>query len=99
MVFIPILLIFAVIPIQHNAILRDLNVGIVYVVAISSISTVGIFMAGWGSDNKYSLISALRTVAQMVSYELPIVLSILGVVLMAGSLLHDARLSNRKISR
>jgi NADH-quinone oxidoreductase subunit H len=85
-VFIPILLIFAVIPIQQNAILRDLNVGIVYIVAISSISTVGIYMAGWGSNNKYSLISALRTVAQMVSYELPIVLSILGVVLMVGSL-------------
>jgi NADH-quinone oxidoreductase subunit H len=85
-VFVPILLIFAVVPIQQNAIVRDLNVGVVYFVAISSISTVGVYMAGWGSDNKYSLISALRTVAQMVSYELPIVLSILGVVLMAGSL-------------
>jgi NADH-quinone oxidoreductase subunit H len=85
-VFVPILLIFAVIPLHDGAILADLNVGIVYIIAVSSISTVGIYMAGWGSNNKYSMIAALRTVAQMVSYEMPIVLSILGVVLMAGSL-------------
>lgn len=85
-VFIPILLIFAVVPIHKGAIFTDLNVGIVYVVAISSISAVGIFMAGWGSNNKYALIAAMRAVAQMVSYEFPIVLSIIGVVLMVGSL-------------
>ncbi len=85
-VFAPVLLIFAVVPLGQRAILADLNVGIVYVVAISSLSTVGIFMAGWGSNNKYSLIGAMRSVAQMVSYELPVVLSIVGVVLMAGSL-------------
>lgn len=85
-VFVPILLIFAVVPLGRGAIFADLNVGIVYVVAISSLSTVGIYMAGWGSNNKYSLIAALRTVAQMVSYELPVVLSILSVVLMVGSL-------------
>jgi NADH-quinone oxidoreductase subunit H len=85
-VFIPIMLIFAVIPIHEGAIFTDLNVGIVYVVAISSISTVGIFMAGWASNNKYALIAAMRTIGQMISYEFPIVLSILGVVLLAGSL-------------
>ena len=85
-VFIPILLIFAVVPFGEGAIFADLNVGIIYVVAISSVSAVGIYMAGWGSSNKYALIAALRTVAQMVSYELPVVLSILGVVLMVGSL-------------
>jgi NADH-quinone oxidoreductase subunit H len=85
-VFVPILMIFAVVPIHKGAILVDLNVGIVYVVAISSLSTVGIYMAGWAANNKYALISALRTIAQMVSYELPVVLSILGVVLMVGSL-------------
>jgi NADH-quinone oxidoreductase subunit H len=85
-VFVPVLMIFAVVPIGQRAILTDLNVGIVYVVAVSSISAVGIYMAGWASDNKYSLIAAFRTVAQMVSYELPVVLSIVGVVLMAGSL-------------
>jgi NADH-quinone oxidoreductase subunit H len=85
-VFIPILLIFAAVPLHDGAIYTDLNVGIVYIIAVSSVSTVGIYMAGWGSNNKYSMIAALRTVAQMVSYEMPIVLSILGVVLMTGSL-------------
>jgi NADH-quinone oxidoreductase subunit H len=85
-VFVPVLMVFAVVPFGERAILTDLNVGIVYVVAISSVSTVGIYMAGWASNNKYALIAALRTVAQMVSYELPVVLAILGVVLMAGSL-------------
>jgi len=84
-VFVPILMIFAVIPISEGAILVDLNVGIIYVVAISSISIIGIFMASWASNNKYSLISGMRSIAQMVSYELPVVLSIVGVVLVAGS--------------
>ena len=85
-VFAPVLMLFAVVPIFGGAIFTDLNIGIVYVVAISSLSAVGIYMAGWSSNNKYALIGAMRTVAQMVSYELPVVLSILGVVLMVGSL-------------
>jgi len=85
-VFVPVLMIFAVVPFWEGAIFIDLNVGIVYVVAISSVSAVGIYMAGWASNNKYALISALRMVAQVVSYELPVILSILGVVLMVGSL-------------
>ncbi len=85
---VPAFLIFAVVPIQVGAggILVDLNIGILYIVAISTISVVGVFMAGWGSSNKYSLVGAMRTVAQMVSYEVPLVLSIIGVVLIAGSL-------------
>ena len=84
-VFVPILMLFAVIPVGAGAILVDLNVGVIYVIAISSISVIGIFMAAWASNNKYSLISGLRAIAQMVSYELPVVLSIVGVAMLAGS--------------
>ncbi|MFC1987695.1 NADH-quinone oxidoreductase subunit NuoH [Chloroflexota bacterium] len=84
--FLPVLMIFAVVPFSDGAVLADLNVGILYVIAISSISTLGVFMAGWGSNNKYSLLGAMRDVAAVVSYEMPLVLAIAGVVLLAGSL-------------
>ncbi len=84
--FVPMLMVFAVVPFQGGAILADLNIGILYIVAVSSISVLGVFMAGWASNNKYSLLGAMRQVASVVSYEIPVVLSIIGVVLLAGSL-------------
>jgi len=84
--FSPALMIFAVIPFQDKAVLADLNIGILYIVAISSVSTVGVFMAGWGSSSKYSLLGAMRNVAAVVSYEIPLVLAVVGVVMIAGSM-------------
>ncbi|MFC1902126.1 NADH-quinone oxidoreductase subunit NuoH [Chloroflexota bacterium] len=84
--FAPAMMIFAVVPFQNGALLADLNIGILYVLAVSSVSTVGVFMAGWSSSNKFSLLGAMRNVAAVVSYEMPLVLAVLGVVLLAGSL-------------
>jgi len=94
----PVFMIFVVMPFTDGGMLADLNVGILYVVAISSISTVGMFMAGWGSSNKFSLISAMRVVAAVVSYEIPVILSIVGVLLLAGSLsMNDIVLAQQDI--
>ena len=86
MVFVPALMIFAVIPWGHGAIFADLNIGILYIVAISSLGVVGVFMAGWSSSNKYSLFGAMRIIAMMISYEIPLVLSIVGVLIVTSSL-------------
>jgi NADH-quinone oxidoreductase subunit H len=83
---IPITLILAVIPWGRGMAPVDLNIGVLYVIALSSMGTVGIFMAGWGSNNKFALIGGMRAVAQILSYEVPQVLAIVAVVLMTGSL-------------
>lgn len=83
---IPAMLVWVVIPFGPNAIATDLNIGIIYIAAVSSYAVVAVFMSGWGSNNKYSLLGAMRGAAQMISYEVTLVLSIIGVVLMAGSL-------------
>ena len=84
--FVPVLMIFAVIPWGHGGFIADLNIGILYIIAVSSLGVIGIFMAGWSASNKYSLLGAMRVMAQMVSYEVPLVLSIIGVLIIAGSM-------------
>ncbi len=81
-----LLLSLAVIPFGRNTYLADLNVGILYFVAVGSISTIAIFMAGWSSGNRYAMFGAMRGVAMLISYEIPLVLSLAGVVLIAGSM-------------
>lgn len=84
--FVPPVMVYAVLPFSQNAVPVDLNIGIFYFIAISSVGTIAFLMAGWGSNNKYSVIGGMRAVAQMVSYEIPLVFSILGVVMLTGSL-------------
>src|SRR5215470_3081876 len=77
---------FVVIPFGAKLVTADLNVGVFYVVAVSSISTVGLIMAGWASNNKYALFGAMRSAAQIVSYEIPAVMTLLTIVMIVGSL-------------
>ena len=77
---------WAVIPFAPSLIGAEINVGVLYIVAIGAISTLGIIMAGWASNNKYALLGAFRTVAQMCSYEVPMVLSLLVPVILARSM-------------
>jgi NADH-quinone oxidoreductase subunit H len=80
------LLVYAVIPFGPGMIISDLNIGIIYVAAVSGLSAVGMLMAGWGSNNKYALLGAMRAAAQVISYEIPLVFSIIGVAMITGSL-------------
>ncbi len=80
------LLMWAVIPFAPGVVGVDLNIGLFYILAISSVSVVTILLAGWGSNNKYALLGAFRSVAQLVSYEVPMILSVLVPILLARSM-------------
>ena len=80
------LLMWAVIPFAPGVLGVDLNIGLFYVLAISSVSVVALLLAGWGSNNKYALLGAFRSVAQLVSYEVPMVLSLLVPIILASSM-------------
>lgn len=82
----PLILLTAVIPFAKNTALANLNVGVLYILAVSSVSSVAIFMAGWSSNNRYAMFGAARAVAVLISYEVPVVLSLLGVVMVAASM-------------
>lgn len=84
--FAPAFMVLAVIPFTDKFQFADIGVGFLYYVAISGISTVGVVTASWASNNKYALLGGMRAAAQMISYEIPLVMSVVGIVLITGSL-------------
>lgn len=80
------LLLFVVVPAGPNAFVENLGAGIFFVLAVSSLSVIGILIAGWSSSNKYALIGGLRAAGQLIAYELPLILAVVGVVIQAGTL-------------
>ena len=86
LIFVGAALLWAVIPFGRNMVGQDLSIGALYVIAIGSITTVAVLMAGWASNNKYALLGAFRVVAQLLSYEIPMVLSMATVVLVVGTM-------------
>lgn len=86
LIFVPPLMIFMVVPFGDKMAAYDFNIALIYFVAVASLSTIIFWMGAWASNNKYSLLGGMRVVAQMVSYELPMLLAILGVVMITGTL-------------
>ncbi|MBB6732980.1 NADH-quinone oxidoreductase subunit NuoH [Cohnella sp. CBP 2801] len=84
--FVPSFLVLAIIPYGLHLPFADLNVGFLYYIALSGVTTIAIVVAGWASNNKYALLGGMRSAAQMISYEVPLVMSIVGVTMMTGSL-------------
>ncbi|MBD1372146.1 NADH-quinone oxidoreductase subunit NuoH [Hazenella sp. IB182357] len=84
--FIPAFAVLAVIPFTESLQFSQFAVGILYYLAVSSITIIGILMGGWASNNKYALLGAMRSAAQMISYEIPLVMSVVGIILSVGSL-------------
>lgn len=83
---VPVVLTYLVLPFGRNMVVLDLDAGLLFFFAAGASTELAVFMAGWSSRNKYSLLGAMRAIAQMVSYELPFILSTVGVVMAAGSL-------------
>jgi NADH-quinone oxidoreductase subunit H len=83
---VPCILIFATLPFAPGLGVADLNIGVLFFLAVSSLEIVGLFMGGWGSNNKYALLSAMRAVNQIISYDLPFVFAAFVPVVLAGSL-------------
>ena len=79
-------LVFVVLPAGPDLIVEDIQTGAFYALAVSSLSVIGILMAGWASANKFALLGGLRAAAQLIAYELPLLLAVLGVVIMAGTM-------------
>ena len=84
-IFLPVLLSFLVIPFSSTWIIKDMNVGIILILGFSTLSVLAILMAGWSSNNKYAVFGAIRSVAQNVAYEIPLLITVMSIILMVGS--------------
>ncbi len=82
--FVPVFLIFVPMPFTETWFIRDLNLGLLYVFGVLGLNIVGVVMAGWGSDNKYALLGGVRAAAQAISYEIPMLLIVVSVVMVAA---------------
>ena len=85
-IFVSVFGLFVIIPASPTLVVRDLELGVFYLLAISSLSTIGVLTAGWSSANKFSMIGGLRAAAQLIAYELPLILSVIGVVIQAETM-------------
>jgi NADH-quinone oxidoreductase subunit H len=85
-IFIPMIAAWGPVPWGGNMAYLDIHVGVLYLIAVSSLTTLAIFMAGWASNNHYALLGSMRTVAMMISYEIPLSIALLSVVLLTGSM-------------
>ncbi|MEE9285374.1 MAG: complex I subunit 1 family protein, partial [Dehalococcoidia bacterium] len=85
-VFVPAFVLWVSVPFTRDLAIQNLEMGIFYVLAVSGLSIAGLMMAGWGSSNKYAMLGAVRAGAQLISYELPLIVAVLGVVMIARSL-------------
>jgi NADH-quinone oxidoreductase subunit H len=85
-VFVSAFMAYICIPFGKGLMVKDLNIGILYIMAITTFTVIGLLTAGWSSNNKYSILGGFRSAAQIISYEVPLTLSILGVVILAQSL-------------
>lgn len=84
--FTPAFMVYVVIPFGPTWVASNLNIAVLYVAAVTSFSVISFLMSGWGSNNKYSVVGAMRAAAMIISYEVPLVLAVIGVVMLAGSL-------------
>ena len=85
-VFVPSFMIWVTIPLARDLVIRNLDLGLFYIIAFSVLSIVGLVTAGWASSNKYAVLGGFRAAAQLISYEIPLILAVLGVVILAQSM-------------
>jgi NADH-quinone oxidoreductase subunit H len=96
-VFAPVVAVVSLFPFSESFALQSLDLGLVFVFALAGLGIIGIFMAGWGSNNKYALLGAMRSVAQNISYEIPLILAALSIVLMVSGMEHPISVDGQAV--